>query len=258
MVDPVSNSGREPEEPPTGDDAEQESARDVLRASFEGAVRNSGLGQLSPGEVPRASALLRAIGGVRGLVESILPGLGFLVVYTITQELVASVLAPVAVALCFVAARLAARTSATLAFAGLFGVGISAVLAMLTGRAEDNFLPGLIINVVSVAVLLTSIVLKWPLIGIIVGFLANEGTEWRARPAKRRVLTLATWLWVGLFGARLLFQAPLYFAGQTEWLAATKLVMGVPLYAAMVWVTWLLVRTVYPRPIAAAGGDTTG
>lgn len=238
--------------------SEPESARDAIKASFEGAVRNSAIGHLAPGEVPRAASLLRAIGGVRGLVESILPGLGFLVVYTVTRELVLSVLAPVAVALCFVAIRVAARSSASLAFAGLFGVGISALLALFTGRTEDNFLPGLIINVVSVLVLVTSIAARWPFIGVIVGFLANEGTAWRTQVQKRRVLTLATWLWVGLFAARLLVQAPLYFSGQTEWLAATKLVMGVPLYAGMVWVTWLLVRSVYPRPSAAAPDDTAG
>jgi hypothetical protein len=238
-----------------GPEEEPESARDAIRASFEGAVRNSAIGQLAPGEVPRASALLKAIGGPRGLTESILPGLGFLVVYTITHELVLSVLAPVAVALSFVAIRLISRTPASLAFAGLFGVGISAVLALMTGRSEDNFLPGLIINVISVVVLLTSIAVKWPFIGLIVGFLANEGSAWRENVQKRRVLVLATWLWVGLFSARLLVQAPLYLAGQTEWLAATKLIMGVPLYAAMVWVTWLLVRTVYPRPQASR--DTT-
>jgi Protein of unknown function (DUF3159) len=232
------------------------STRDAVRASFEGALKNSAIGQLSPGEVPRASTLLAAIGGFRGLVESILPGLGFLVVYTITRELVLSVLAPVVVALGFVAIRILSRSSATLAFAGLFGVGISAALAMLTGRTEDNFLPGLIINLVSVLVLVTSIALRWPFIGIIVGFLANEGTAWRDVPAKRRVLTLATWLWVGLFAARLLVQGPMYLAGQADWLAATKLIMGVPLYAGMVWVTWLLVRTVYPRS-DAQHPDTT-
>jgi hypothetical protein len=230
---------------------EPESAKDAIKASFEDAVRKSSIGHLAPGEVPHAASLLKAIGGIRGLIESILPGLGFLVVYTITHELVVSVLAPVAVALCFVAIRLVSRTSASLAFAGLLGVGISAVLAMLTGRTEDNFLPGLIINVVSVVVLLTSIALRWPFIGIIVGFLANEGTEWRQNAQKRRVLVMATWLWVGLFSARLLVQAPLYLSSQTEWLAATKLIMGVPLYAGMVWVTWLLVRTVYPRPVAS-------
>ncbi|MEX1080218.1 MAG: DUF3159 domain-containing protein [Homoserinimonas sp.] len=244
---PVGNGQPVSDEPGT---EAPESARAAFRAGLEGAVRSSAIGHLAPGEVPRASALLKAIGGVRGLTESILPGLGFLVVYTITRELVLSVLAPVAVAICFVAIRLISRTPASLAFAGLFGVGVSAILAMMTGRTEDNFLPGLIINVVSVVVLVTSIAIKWPFIGIIVGFLSSEGTAWRENQQKRRVLMLATWLWVGLFSARLLVQAPLYLSSQTDWLAAMKLIMGVPLYAAMVWVTWLLVRTVYPRPVA--------
>lgn len=246
----------EANEGPMGPGAPQpDSAREAIKSSLEEAMRNSAIGQLTPGEVPRARSLLKAVGGVRGLTESILPGLGFLVVYTITHELVISVLAPVAVALCFVAVRLVARSSATLAFAGLFGVGISAVLAMVTGRAEDSFVPGFIINIVSVLVLVASIIAKWPVIGVIVGFLSNEGTAWRKDAPKRQMLTWATWLWVGLFSARLLVQAPLYFSSQTEWLAATKLIMGVPFYAAMVWVTWLLVRSVYPRPAEQKSED---
>lgn len=242
--------------PDRSDAPGDDSTREAIRASLTDAVRKSSIGQLAPGEVPHASTLLKAIGGIRGLAESILPGLGFLVVYSITHDLVLSVLAPVAVALVFVVVRLVAKTSPTLAFAGLFGVGISALLALMTGRAEDNFVPGLIINVVSVLFLVTSILIKWPFIGIIVGLLANEGTAWRQDRAKRKVLTFATWLWVSLFSLRLIVQAPLYFAGQTELLATMKLIMGVPFYAAMVWVTWLLVRTVYPRPTAGRVDDT--
>ena len=226
---------------------EEESAAETLRESLGQAVRRAGFGQVAPGEVPTAASLLKAVGGARGLVESILPGLGFLVVYTLTHELVASVLAPVVVAIAFVVLRLVGRTPATQAFAGVIGIGISAALALMTGRAEDNFLPGIIINVVSVAVLLASLAIRWPLIGVIAGLLTNEGTAWRQDRAKRRVLSLATWLWCGLFTLRLAVQLPLYLSGQTELLAATKLVMGVPLYAAMLWVTWLLVRAVYRR-----------
>lgn len=221
------------------------SPRESLREGFSQAARNAGIGRVAPGEVPTISSLLAAIGGVRGLVESILPGFGFLLAYTITQELLFSVLVPVGVALAFVVARAIGRTTMMPAVAGLIGIGISATLALFTGRAEDNFVVGLIINVVSVLVLLTSILVRWPLIGVIVGLLTNELTEWRDDRAKRGVLALATWLWVGLFSARLLVQAPLYFSGQIEVLAAAKLLMGVPLYAAMLWVTWLLVRAVY-------------
>ncbi|HNP15473.1 MAG TPA: DUF3159 domain-containing protein, partial [Terrimesophilobacter sp.] len=202
---------------------------------------------VAPGEVPTGSSLLRAVGGVRGLVEAILPGLGFLVVYAITREVLPSVIAPVVLALAFVIVRLVSRTPATQAFAGVFGIALSAGLALFTGRAEDNFALGLIINVVSLAVLLVSLAVRWPLIGLVAGVLTNELTEWRKNKAKRRVLTVATWLWVGVFSLRLAVQAPLYFTQQTELLAAMKLLMGVPLYAAMLWVTWLLVTSVYRR-----------
>lgn len=211
-------------------------------------MRKSGLGQVAPGEVPTARSLLRAIGGVRGLIESVLPGLAFLVIFSVTKNLLVSVLAPVVLAVVFVIVRIVTRTPLSQAFAGIAGIVISAVLALVTGRAEDNFIPGIIINIVSLAVLLLSIVIRWPLIGVIVGFLTNEGTEWRSSKPKRRVLYLATWLWVALFAVRLVVEVPLYLAQQTVWLAGTKLLLGVPFYAVMLWVTWLLVRAVYGRP----------
>ena len=61
------------------------------------------------------------------------------------------------------------------------------------------------------------------------------------------MLTVTTWLWVGLFSLRLGVQVPLYLAEQAAALAATKLLMGLPLYAAVLWVTWLMVRAVYAR-----------
>jgi hypothetical protein len=225
-----------------------ESFRDALGA----AVRKAGIGQVAPGEVPTAASLLRAVGGVRGLIEAILPGLGFLVVYAVTREVLPSVIAPVVLALVFVVIRLVSRTPATQAFAGVVGIALSAGLALLTGRAEDNFVLGLGINVAAVVVVLLSLAVRWPLVGLVAGVLTNELTEGRRDKAKRSIVTITTWMWAGLFAARLAVQAPLYFAGQTEALAATKLLMGVPLYAAMLWVTWLLVTSVY-RQAGASG-----
>lgn len=219
-------------------------------------MRKTGLGQVAPGEVPTAGSLLSAVGGLRGLTESILPGLGFLIMYTLTTSLVLSVLAPVALAVIFVVVRLVTRTPLTQAIAGIVGIAISAVLALVSGRAENNFVPGILINVASLVVLLVSIAIQWPLIGVVVGFLTNEGIAWKKDRAKRRVLFLATWLWATLFGLRLAVEVPLYFAKETEWLAGTKLLLGVPLYAGMLWVTWLLVRAVYGR-LSAEGSDTT-
>lgn len=230
---------------------DEENAPAGFREAFTDAMRKTGLGQVAPGEVPTGKSLLKAVGGLRGLVESILPGLAFLVLYAITKNLPLSVLVPVALAAVSVVSRLYTHTPITQAFAGIVGIAISAIFALVSGRAEANFIPGIVINSVSLAVLLISILVRWPLIGVIVGFLTNETAQWRRQKAKRRVLYLTTWLWAGLFALRLGVEVPLYLAHEAEWLAGTKLLLGIPLYAGMLWVTWLLVRAVYgstPRP----------
>lgn len=226
--------------------AEQQMDDDVptFREAMSAAARRSGLGKVTPGETPTAGALLAAIGGVRGLIESILPGLGFLVTYTMTQNLVPSVLAPLGLALVFIIVRVVTRQPVTTAFAGALGIGISAALALLTGNANDNFVPGFFINAGVLLVMVVSLVVRRPFVGVLVGLLLGDD-DWRRNAAKMRVAAVATVLWATLSAVRLAVQVPLYLAGSTEALAATKLVMGVPLYAALLWVTWLLVRTAW-------------
>jgi hypothetical protein len=225
---------------PPADDSDIPSFREAMAA----AAQRSGLGRVTPGETPTAGALLAAIGGIRGLVESILPGLGFLVTYTVTKDVLPSVLAPLGLSALFVVARLVMRQSVTTAVAGALGVGISAALALFTGNANDNFVPGFFINGGVLLAMLLSLVVRRPFVGIIVGLLLGDD-DWRKDPAKLRVATVATILWATLSALRLAVQLPLYFAEATEALAATKLVMGVPLYAGLLWVTWLLVRTAW-------------
>lgn len=218
-----------------------------LRDSLSAAARKSGLGHVAPGETPTGSALLAAMGGVRGIVETILPALGFLVVFAITGELLPSVLIPLAVAIAFVVARLVMRQPWSGAVAGVVGIGISAGLALITGRPEDNFVPGFLINGAFLVALLVSLVVRWPLIGVIASLITGEGSAWRGDKAKVRVALIATAMWCGLFATRLIVELPLYFSGATAALATTKLVLGVPLYAAVLWVTWLLMRAAWAR-----------
>jgi len=240
------SSGRPGDERPLpGDDSPLDDPRVSLSAQLRAAAQRAGIGQVAPGEVPTASALLTAIGGVRGLVESIVPGLGFVVVYTVTGELLPSVLIPVGLAVLFVLSRAVQRGPVAQALAGVLGVALSAGIALLSGRAEGNFVPGIVINAVSLLAMVVSIVVRWPIVGVVVGLLTNEGGAWRQDRAKRRVLVLVTWLWAGLFAARLAVQVPLLLSGEITALATLKLLMGLPLYAGLLWVTWLLVRTVY-------------
>jgi membrane protein implicated in regulation of membrane protease activity len=66
-------------------------------------------------------------------------------------------------------------------------------------------------------------------------------------PRKRRVFFWLAIAWAALFYLRLAVQLPFYFAGDVTTLGTLKLVMGLPLFAPLVAVTWLAVRAVYPR-----------
>ncbi len=187
-----------------------------------------------------------AVGGVRGLVESVAPGLVFVVAYVATRDLTPSLLASLGVAFVAVVVRLVQRTPVTQAFSGVLGVGIGVVWAWRTGQAQDYFAWGLWVNAAWFLGALVSILVRWPAIGVIVAFLRSEDMSWRTDPAaarERRRFTWATWLWVAVFGARLAVQVPLWFQGDDAvgWLGTAKLVMGVPLFAVGLWITWLLV-----------------
>jgi hypothetical protein len=226
------------------------------------AIRSSKLGHLDPSAKPSADALLGAMGGVRGLFESLLPGILFLVLYATTKDVLISVLVPLVVSVGFVTWRVVQKGQPVLAFAGLIGVGISAAVALITGQGEDNFLWGFTVNAVLVVVLLVSMLARRPLVGLIAGGLTAKPYAWRTERAKRAVAWRATVLWLVVIGARLAIQVPMYLAadagvsGAVEALAATKLVMGVPLYLAALWVSWLMVRAVLDTPADATASDS--
>jgi hypothetical protein len=206
------------------------------------SVSKSPLASLVANEKLTGANLFSAIGGVRGVVESTAPGFLFLVVFTVTGDLFPSVIAPVIVAIAILLTRLVQRLPVLPAISGGIGIALSAGFALWTGRAEDNFVGGFIINSISMVVMLVSILIRRPLIGIVTNLLVSENPA-RTSPIVRRAAYLATIVWAGFFGLRLAVQFPLYLAQATAALAATKLLMGLPMYAALLWVTWLMMRS---------------
>lgn len=225
-------------------------ASEILGQVLGGAARKAGLdpnAQSHTGHVVWA-----AMGGWRGVLESVLPGLAFVLLFTFTQNLALSLVCSVGLAAAFTVARLVQRSTLSAALGGLIATVAAAALALWTGRGQDNFVPGLITNAAYGTAFLVSALIGWSLIGLAVGFLMNEGTAWRADPRKRRVFFWLAMAWAALFFARLAVQLPFYFSGDVTTLGTVKLVMGLPLFAPLVAVTWLAVRAVYPKPQAPA------
>ncbi len=199
------------------------------------------------GEALSKDAVLESVGGVRGITEALVPGMLYLVTFALTQQVMLSVVVPVLAATAAIVLRLAQRKKVMPAIAGLIGVVACSLTTILTGNPEDYFLPGLVTNSLWFLGLLVSVILRWPLLGFVLGFLSNDTKGWRANQKLRGLAYLTTYLWMALFALRLLVQVPLFLADRTEWLGIARLTMGVPLFALAVILTWMLSKSVVEK-----------
>lgn len=187
--------------------------------------------------------LLDALGGPHGVADSSIPSLAFVVAYTLGgNDLGLSIWIALGVAALLAAIRLIRRDPVQYAVVGVAGVALAAFVADRTGKAEDFFVPGLLLNAGYALAYLISIAVRRPLIGLIVGPLSGEGMEWRKDPEKVSAYTRASWIWVGVFSLRLAVQLPLYFAGALLALGIAKTAMGVPLFLIAIYLTYLVLR----------------
>lgn len=186
--------------------------------------------------------ILNAMGGKKGLLDSGLPALIFLVIFNVTKDVQQAAYGALALSLILTIVRLARRETIQHAISGVIGVAICAWLSNRTGKAEDFYLPGLWTNAIYGVAYLASIIVRWPIIGVIIGPLLEENLRWRKDPMRTKVYVKATWLWVGMFAVRLLVQYPLYVSGNVNVLGTARLVMGYPLFIATAWATWLVIK----------------
>ena len=164
-----------------------------------------------------------AVGGVRGVVESVAPGLLFVVVFIASgQRLAPALIAASAAAVVAVIVRLVQRTpvdpgvlrAARRRHRRDLGLAVRGRVRLLRVRAVgQRRLPRR-----DAACRSSS---GWPLVGLVMGLFRPGGpaasggswaaaVAWRADPALRRRYALATWPWVAMFALRLVVQVPLY------------------------------------------------
>src|SRR5204862_606819 len=99
-------------------------------------------------------------------------------------------------------------------------------IALYTGRAQDFFIPGILKNVGFGALYAISALVRWPLVGVLLGFMLGEDLHWRRVRPRMRVYQQATWLWAGVFALRAAVQGWLYATGQATEFGLVKGVLG--------------------------------
>jgi hypothetical protein len=193
-------------------------------------------------EIKDDSALLAsALGGWSGVIDAGLPFVVFTTAYLVTdRNLETTLYAAVGTAAVLALLRLVRRQSLQQVFSGLIGIGIAAFLAQRTGNADNFFLPGIITNAVYASVCLVSIAIHKPLLGYVIEAMRGRDMSWVRDPAAHRLFSTITWLWALIFGVRVAIMFPLYLLGQTAALGTLKVLLGYPLFALGIFVTFKL------------------
>jgi hypothetical protein len=224
------------------------------------------------------AALFDAFGGVRGMVETVVPGLLFVAIFTVDKNLHVSAIAALIVSLVLVVVRLAMKDTVKHAFSGVFGVAFGVVFAMFTGNAKDFYLPGMLYTLgLAVAYIVTTLA-GVPLIGLILGPVFKENLSWRTRnPGRKKAYAKASWAWGLILLAKCAILFPLYWWSDTTKLGWVLVALKIPPFLLAVWLTWIFLAKA-PTPIdvfaemeaeekaeaerkaalAAEGGEATG
>ena len=188
--------------------------------------------------------LVKALGGWQGMLDASLPTAAFLLVFTFLRDLKLAIGIALVCAVGLAIIRVVKHASLQQIFAGLFGLAISAYLATKTGKSENFFVLGILQNTAYFLICIVSIVIRKPVVGYIISALRGQSpTAWTQNSAMFSTYSAVTWLWTLVFAFRVAVTAPLYFAGLTTQLGTAKLILGTPLYALAVFVSYRVVVT---------------
>jgi Protein of unknown function (DUF3159) len=209
---------------------------------------------------PFSEQMAQQLGGWRGLVESGIPVLVFIVADMILGRFFApgdtlalvgekpalklAIIASVSVAVLMAVVRLLQGKPVRYALNGLVGIAIGAVLAWRSGEARSFYLPGIIISLGYGVALLLSVGVRQPLVGWIYSVVADGGRkEWRDDPRLVRTFAWLTVLWAATYIVKAGLQWLLYLADADVALGIARIVLGYPPYLLLLALTvWSVKR----------------
>ena len=188
--------------------------------------------------------IVNALGGTRGLIDNGVPSIIFLILFNIKHELKSAIYAAIISSAILAIWRLVKRDTLQHAVSGFIGILICAWFAKQGGQAKDYYIPSFIKNSAYALLYASGNLIGWPILGIVIGPIIGENLEWRKVPERKRVYTLAGWIWVGMFLLRLAIMYPLYQANQLNALGIASIALGYPLFLLTIWWTWLIIKSV--------------
>jgi len=234
----------------------------------------------TPIGVDTVEALVRkqlsdSLGGRRGILEAAIPGLIFTLVWLPTKHLQAALVASLVVAAGALVVRLMQKSSTQYVFNAIFSIAIGWVFVVWAGHnggsASDKalayFLPGILYSLVYTVVLGLTCIVRWPMLGFMLGAATENPLGWHDNPQIVRLCSRLTWMMLLPGAVGVLLQGPVWLLGHQGTISADTAVaiiavlrlglgwaLRVGSWAAMIW---LLARNATPLEAPAEASSPT-
>jgi len=172
------------------------------------------------------------MGGARGSLEATIPTVVFVVVWTATHDFRLALGVSVGAVALLLVLRMLQGQSPKFVLSSVFALALAAFFVHRSGRAQDAYLPGILYSAALGSLTLLSVVVRWPLLGFVVGVAEDpeDPLAWHRDRGIVRVCQRLTMVLVGLYVIRLAIMLPLYWAGEVAALSVAKIVLSWPLY----------------------------
>ena len=180
----------------------------------------------------------RSVTGKVGLLDTILPPILFLLLNGLAG-FTAAMIGALGLSIVIAAFRLRRDQSLLYAMAGLGSVGLAIAFALLLGRSEGFFLPGIVNGGLTVALALVSLLIRKPMVAWTSYLARRWPLDWYWHEKVRPAYTEVTVAWLAYFALKLFWQVSLFQGREIDELALVNTLTGWPATIALLIISYL-------------------
>jgi hypothetical protein len=180
----------------------------------------------------------RSVTGKVSLLDTIVPPILFLLLNGLAG-FTAAMFGALGLAIVIAIFRLYRKESLIYALGGIGSVGLAIALALLLGRSEGFFLPGIVNGGLTVALALISLIIRKPMVAWTSYFARRWPLDWYWHERVRPAYTEVTVVWLLYFALKLWWQASLFQANAVDELTLVNTLTGWPATIALLIFSYL-------------------
>ena len=180
----------------------------------------------------------RSVMGKVGLLDTILPPIIFLLLNGLAG-FTAAMIGALGLSVVIAVLRLRRGQSLVYALGGMGSVGLAIAFALLLGRSEGFFLPGIVNGGLTVALAFVSLLIRKPMVAWTSYLARRWPLDWYWHAQVRPAYTEVTVAWLLYFAVKLFWQVALFQNNNVDELAFVNALTGWPATIALLVLSYI-------------------